>query len=911
MAANSNVKVNITTDFDSAGAKAAERELRRVANMQIAASREMAAAEAKVAAQRKASQEIVMRSVGQGMLLVGAAAAAGLALSAKAAMDWETAFAGVRKTVDGTDDEIAQLEDQLRSLAKTLPATHAEIAAVAEAAGQLGVKRRDVAEFTRTMIALGASTNLSAQDAATGLARFSNIMGESNAAAGRLGASIVDLGNNSATTEADILSMGLRIAGAGRTAGLTSGEVLGVAAALSSVGIEAEAGGTAISRVMLQINSDVQSGSDKVESYARVAGMSAQEFAVAWRRDAGGALASFVEGLGKVQESGGNTTAVLDELGFSEIRVADTLRRSALAGDKFRESLDRGQDAYSANVALAEEFNKRLQTTESQLAITRNQVNDAAISIGNNLLPAVAKGAEIVADLAAGFGALPSGIQQAVVVLGVVAAAVGLVGGTAVLAVPKVLALKGALDALNGGTSVMSRALGGAVSFLTGPWGLALAGAGAAVAVLTAVIGANARKQEDMRREAKSLADTLDEVTGAVTDNTRQQIINNLVTEDAFRTGEKYGQSVSDVAEAVFGSSEAFEAWAEGLRAATEGTGSFQTDANGLIETVKSQRDALAEAGVVWESSGEAMAAAGDAAGETTADFEDQTKAIERLIDALDTLNGANQSAEQAEINWQKQLVETNATLAEGAKTLDITTEAGQSNRQAMLDMAEAASDLAEKRLQQSGNEREFRDTLEQARKALYDQARQFFDTDEAAWDYVDTLLQVPSDVTTEVRTPGLTEAQQRAQNLVEILRGLDGTSSTVTVFNRVVDVHTGVSVSAPQGQQRVQADGSVLDFYGSGGLRESHVAQIAPAGAWRVWAEPETGGEAYIPLAPSKRARSLEILGEVANRFGVGGGGASGPLDLTAETIAGIGVAAARAVQRGVSDYDRGRRLA
>ncbi|MFF3516122.1 phage tail tape measure protein [Streptomyces sp. NPDC002573] len=67
------------------------------------------------------------------------------------------------------------------------------------------------------------------------------------------------------------------------------------------------------------------------------------------------------------------------------------------------------------------------------------------------------------------------------------------------------------------------------------------------------------------------------------------------------------------------------------------------------------------------------------------------------------------------------------------------------------------------------------------------------------------------------------------------------------------------------------QADGGLLSFYADGGMRrENHVAQIAPAGSWRVWAEPETyPGEAYIPLAPSKRARSKQILAEVAHRFG------------------------------------------
>lgn len=66
-------------------------------------------------------------------------------------------------------------------------------------------------------------------------------------------------------------------------------------------------------------------------------------------------------------------------------------------------------------------------------------------------------------------------------------------------------------------------------------------------------------------------------------------------------------------------------------------------------------------------------------------------------------------------------------------------------------------------------------------------------------------------------------------------------------------------------------ADGGVIEAFAKGGVRERHVAQIAPAGAYRVWAEPETGGEAYIPLSPNKRGRSLNILNQVAKKFGYG----------------------------------------
>ncbi|MEW1700361.1 phage tail tape measure protein [Streptomyces sp. NPDC091278] len=73
-----------------------------------------------------------------------------------------------------------------------------------------------------------------------------------------------------------------------------------------------------------------------------------------------------------------------------------------------------------------------------------------------------------------------------------------------------------------------------------------------------------------------------------------------------------------------------------------------------------------------------------------------------------------------------------------------------------------------------------------------------------------------------------------------------------------------------PDKVQAPQANGSVLSFYADGGVvGEQHVAQIAPAGAWRVWAEDETGGESYVPLHPSKRPRSRAITEETVRRLG------------------------------------------
>src|SRR5690554_5377486 len=91
------------------------------------------------------------RRMGQAFVAMGAAIVGGLSLAAKAAIDWESAWAGVVKTVDGSDEQLARLESELRELARTLPFAHAEVAAVAEAAGQLGVATDDVSSFTRVM----------------------------------------------------------------------------------------------------------------------------------------------------------------------------------------------------------------------------------------------------------------------------------------------------------------------------------------------------------------------------------------------------------------------------------------------------------------------------------------------------------------------------------------------------------------------------------------------------------------------------------------------------------------------------------------------------------------------------------------------------------------------------------------
>lgn len=245
---------------------------------------------------------------------------------AQASMDFESSITGVAKTTDLTDEELAAMSDSIKALSTEIPATTDEIAAVAEAAGQLGIQKDVLLDFTEIMTMLGTATNMTADEAATALARFANITGMSTDNYGRLGSVIVDLGNNFATTESEIVAMGTRLASAGKLAGLTEPEIMALAAAMSSVGIEAEAGGTAMTQTLNAIEKAVAKGGDDLSEFARIAGMSSEEFSAAWKNDAMSALTSFIGGLGKLDEQGESTVLVLEDLGLTGIRQSNMLK---------------------------------------------------------------------------------------------------------------------------------------------------------------------------------------------------------------------------------------------------------------------------------------------------------------------------------------------------------------------------------------------------------------------------------------------------------------------------------------------------------------------------------------------------------------------------------------------------------
>ena len=174
------------------------------------------------------------------------------------AIEYESAFTGVRKTVNASEEEFKSLEGSLKSLAGETGITFVELSKIGELGGQLGVGIEDLDKFTETVAKLGATTNLSVEEAATSFARIANVTGEPLSKIDKLGSVVVELGNNFATTEAEIVAITQRLSSAGTVAGVASQDLFAIGTALTSVGIQSEAGGTAVSRALLDINKAVQ-----------------------------------------------------------------------------------------------------------------------------------------------------------------------------------------------------------------------------------------------------------------------------------------------------------------------------------------------------------------------------------------------------------------------------------------------------------------------------------------------------------------------------------------------------------------------------------------------------------------------------------------------------------------------------
>lgn len=348
------------------------------------------------------------------------------ATAVKASIGFESSFASVRKTVDATEAEFDQLAATSKRMSTEVAAGTDEINEVMAAGGQLGVATEHLSDFTHVMIDLGNSCeDLSADEAATTIAQFANIMGTSQSQFSNIGSTLVDLGNNFATTEKPIMEMAHRMAGAGKQVGLTEAQVLGFAAALSSVGIEAQMGGSAFSKALVKMEVASATGGEALDDFGKVAGMTAQQFKTLWDNDPAAAFQAFIVGLSKLDDEGESAIKTLSDIGINEIRLRDTLLRATNATELFSRAQNMANAAWEENTALTNEAGKRYSTTASKLTNLKNKALLFGQQIGDDLNPTIQSLIEGADNLLSKFLQMDEAQRKQIIQYAAIAAAIG------------------------------------------------------------------------------------------------------------------------------------------------------------------------------------------------------------------------------------------------------------------------------------------------------------------------------------------------------------------------------------------------------------------------------------------------------------------------------------------------------
>lgn len=404
------ISIAITSNFNGSGIDAAMRKMEQLSVSAVAAHGKFGAASVKAGAELgKASHRL--SSFGQSMAKVGDALTThvtlpmGVAAAAaiKSAIDIDTAWYNVRKTVDMTEAGYQKLKQGAIDLSNTQPVSAETILNIEALGGQLGISNNQLESFAKTVSGLDIATNMSAEESATALAQFSNIVQMSENDLDNFGSALVDLGNHSATTESDIMNLALRFASAGHVAGMSNQEILGISTALSSLGMKADAGGSALSQIINKISLDVDTNGEHLEAWAQLAGKSIDDFKRAWKDDAAGTFEDVLKG---VANAGDEMNAVLDSAGVTQIRNSDAMRRLASSGDLMSESIKRANTAWEQNTALTREVENRNESLASQFEVLKNRATNTMALIGEPIAKMVLKTVE-------GFDPMIQGIQDA------------------------------------------------------------------------------------------------------------------------------------------------------------------------------------------------------------------------------------------------------------------------------------------------------------------------------------------------------------------------------------------------------------------------------------------------------------------------------------------------------------------
>lgn len=621
--------------FDKAidGATKLGNKLSRMEKLTAANANSMSASVAKAGAQLEKlgskmadSGDKLTKSLTVPMVAAGAYAG-------KMAVDFDTALANVRKTSDLTEAELDDLAKSALELSKTQPVDAQTILNVEALGAQLGISNGKLEDFAKTVSGLDIATNMNAETAATEMARFANIVGMTEDKFSNYGSTLVAIGNNMATTESEVSQMAQRFASAGAQAGLSEAQILGMAGAMSSLGIKAEMGGSALSQIFVSIGKSVANGGADLDAFAKRANMSADEFRKAWGEDAAGAFNALIEGIGNATAAGEDMNVIMGELGFTQIRQSDVMRRlagstEAVTGKQsvLADALKLSTEAWEQNTALQNEVDQRNESMASRLQVLKNKIDAIAITVGRPLVEAAIDALDAfdpliqgVADAAQAFADMDEAGQRNVIMLAGLAAGAGpflsvtgrLVQGvgsaTSKLAVFTDAMLN--LDGANLRTYGSSKSLASAMGLAQNAAVKAAGGVDNYVKAWDGMVTAAGK----VKKAEKAMNDLLEECGGTLDNATKAQLRRALALETDYNKAEAAYKANAKLVTAFGNSTEEAEKSAKGIKtlkpalddvknASVNSATVLDAHNKKLEETAAKAKEAAKSAGGLWSA---------------------------------------------------------------------------------------------------------------------------------------------------------------------------------------------------------------------------------------------------------------------------------------------------------------------
>ena len=541
--------------------------------------------------------------------------------SVTALISYDKAFANVRRTVDATEEQLDEFYAQIEQMSTEVATSADDIAEVVATAGQLGIHTENIMDFTRAMIDLGmASTDLEANQAATELAKFANITGMSHDQFTNLSSAVVALGVNYATTESEIVEMSKRLAAAGKQVGLSEAQIVGFAAALSSVGLEAQMGGSTFSKALVKMEVAAATGGQALTDFAKVCGLTEDEFKRMWAADPSEVFQKFIVGLSRLGNEGVSAIATLQEIGISEIRLRDTLLRATNATELFADTQKTAIQAWNENTKLAESAAVKYDTLSAKLTNLKNKALVAGRQIGRDITPAIESLMDKANSLITAFMGLDKSQRESIIKWAAIAAAIGpviLVTGTLIKNLGYVSGALGKLFTAFGKLSASVTMAGGGIKGLLS----VITHSKVAMLALTAAAVYGAVKLYDYASGAKAARDALKSLNDTA-DEWKNNQANTFYSES--KGLEAFGMEAAD--------------FVQGIRSAKNWMSSLTTEwADETIETKDTIDSYVSSFRSMTESTRTALSDMADTASQ--AGFGSLTSQIRKDMSELDVLD--------------------------------------------------------------------------------------------------------------------------------------------------------------------------------------------------------------------------------------------------------------------------------